>query len=123
MKKVPWQELRRRYERGGETYRSLGEAYGLTEDCVGRRARAEGWQRGKKGGTEDCLAQVADALRRAAEQALQQAEVMQPKELKEMTGVLRELLQLQHLLRGGEDGLQPAAVQVVLEGEAEAWSR
>lgn len=125
MKNVPWKELRSRYENGGETYRSLAEKYGLSADCVGRRARAEGWRRGRKIGVESCLAQVAGALRRAAEQAAQQTEGMNPKELKEMTGVLRELMQLQQLLRGEEEAPVPqsSAVQVVLEREAEQWSR
>lgn len=124
MKNVPWKELRERYENGGETYRSLAEKYGLSADCVGRRARAEGWRRGRKNGVEDCLAQVAGALRAAAEQASQQAATMSTKELKEMTGVLRELMQLQQLLRGGnESAAELSAVQVVLEGEAEQWGR
>ncbi|MBE6971591.1 MAG: hypothetical protein E7446_05675 [Ruminococcaceae bacterium] len=124
MKRIPWAELRSRYENGGETYRSLGEAYGLSEDCVGRRARAEGWRRGRKNGMEECLAQVVGALRTAAQQATQQAEGMSPKELKEMTGVLRELMQLQQMLQSEDkSGAESDTVQVVLEGEAEAWSR
>lgn len=121
---VPWQELRMRYENGGETYGSLGEAYGLSADSVGRRARAEGWRRGRKNAAEDCLVQVAAALRTAAEQAAQQAQGMSPKELKEMTGVLRELMQLQQLLQGeGQAQEKSGTVQVVLEGEVEEWSR
>ena len=121
---VPWQELRTRYERGGETYQSLGEAYGLSKECVGRRSRAEGWRRGRKQAAEDTLLQVADALRAAVEQTARQAQGMNPKELKEMMGVLRELLQLQQMLRGeSESAAAESTVQVVLEGEAEAWSR
>ena len=121
---APWQEMRERYERGGETYRSLGEVYGVSQECVGRHARAEGWRRARKQATEDTLLQVADALRTAVEQTARQAGGMNPKELKEMTGVLRELMQLQQMLRGENEGaVAESTVKVVLEGEAEAWSR
>ena len=119
-----WQEVRERYENGGETYRSLAQRYGLTVDRIGYRARTEGWRRGKKESARNHLVQVADALCAAAEQAARQAQEMNPKELKEMTQLLRELMQLRQALQQ-EDAPQESAcaVQVVLEGETEAWSR
>lgn len=123
-KEIPWQELRERYENGGQTYQSLSETYGVSVDSIGRRSRTEGWRRGRKNSAEECLRQVSLALRTAAEQAAQQAQGMSPKELKEMTGVLRELLQLQQMLQGEKETADKScAVQVVLEGEVEQWSR
>ncbi len=125
-KDIPWEELRARYEAGTDTYRSLAQRYGVSECWIGKRARAEDWRRpssrSRQRVEEQCLLAVAAALRRAAEQAAAHSGEMNPKELKEMTGVLRELVQLRQAIAPQKEE-QGGSVQIMLEGETEEWSR
>ena len=64
------------------------------------------------------LRNLAARLRRQAEQRL--AEDLDTREIKELTAVLRELMNLQQTLEGQQPGGSP--LRVVLEEETEDWS-
>ena len=128
-KRIPWEEVRQRYESGGCTYRQLAEEYGVSAQGIWRHAQKECWKgrrtRGQDQGAADrrYLRQVAKALMAAARQAARQAKngEVSIKELKELAGVLQTLTGLEKTLREGEpEAAEP--VQVVL-GDAEEWSR
>lgn len=128
-RRIPWEEVRSRYEGSGCTYRQLAEEYGVSIQSIWTHAQKECWKgrrtRGRDQSAADrrCLRQTAKALMTAARQAAAQVKdgEVSIKELKELAGVLQKLTGLEKMLRDGE----PAAaepVQVVL-GEAEEWSR
>ena len=107
---IPWEELQRLNAQGW-SYRRLAEKYGVSSSAIGRRAVLEGWH-----GTNDQRANAR--LRRQAEQRL--AEDLDTREIKELTAVLRELMNLQQTLEGQQPG--GGVVRVELAEETEDWS-
>lgn len=120
----PWEEMRKKYEAGGYSYRRLAEEYGVAVQSVSVHARTELWKgrRGRADIERKCLTQVREALMNAAEDAAKQARSgdMSIKELKELADVLQKLAGLEKTLGSTA---APEPVQVVLEGEAEELSR
>lgn len=113
---IPWEELQRLNAQGW-SYRRLAEKYGVSSSAIGRRAVLEGWH-----GTNDQRANarlwnLAARLRRQAERRL--AEDLDTREIKELTTVLRELMNLQQTLEGQQPG---GVVRVELAEETEDWS-
>ena len=128
---VPWQEVRMRYERGEGTFRSLAREYGVSRTTLERRAMQEHWggrRRNTGERTGQCLYSAAQQLLQCVEERLlQPEEPADVRTLKELTGVLRELMQLRRSLAEEEQAAAAAAVEaptlrVVLEGEVEEWS-
>ena len=95
---IPWEELQRLNAQGW-SYRRLAEKYG------DQRANAR-------------LRNLAARLRRQAERRL--AEDLDTREIKELTAVLRELMNLQQTLEGQQPG--GGVVRVELAEETEDWS-
>ena len=92
--------------RGRRYYRINGQT--VCPDCLAdyaQRANAR-------------LRNLAAGLRRQAEQRL--AGELDTREIKELTAVLRELMNLQQTLEGQQPGGSP--LRVVLEEETEDWS-
>ena len=106
---IPWEELQRLNAQGW-SYRRLAEKYGVSSSAIGRRAVLEGWH-----GTNDQRANAR--LRNLAAQRL--AEDLDTREIKELTAVLRELMNLQQTLEGQQPG---GVVRVELAEETEDWS-
>lgn len=125
---IPWQELRRRYERGEGTYRTLAAEYGVDPSTVARRAARENWggrrlQRDREDRAGQCLYRAAAALSRCVEErVLAVEEPPEAKELKELLAVLRELMQLRRSLEQERQAEEPDAIRVVLEGEIADWA-
>ncbi len=124
MKDIPWSRLRREYEHGA-TYTALAEKYGTSPSSVSRRARMEGW--GRRGSAPDPI-RTGESMERLTEQLLEAAQRtlsgemdnLSVKEMKELAGLVREILALRSAARGErDDGAQ--TVRVVLEGETEQW--
>ena len=88
---IPWEELQRLNAQGW-SYRRLAEKYGVSSSAIGRRAVLEGWH-----GTND----------------------LDTREIKELTALLRELMNLQHSLDQSRPG---GVVRVELAEETEDWS-
>ena len=108
---VPWAEVQKLNAQGW-SYRQLAEKFGVSSSAIGRRAVQECWH-----GT-DAQRNLAAGLRRQAEQRL--AGELDTREIKELTAVLRELMNLQQTLEGQQPGGSP--LRVVLEEETEDWS-
>lgn len=47
-KRIDWNAIRAEYIAGGTSYRKLAEKYGLNKDVIGRRAKAEGWEKARE---------------------------------------------------------------------------
>lgn len=123
MKELKWSQMRREHEQGA-TFAELAEKYGTSVSSLSRRARLEGW--GRRGSVsrpgENTAEIVADRLLEFARQTLPDGEnAMSVKEMKELAGLVRELLALREAA-GRMDGRESAGVRVVLEGETERWS-
>lgn len=122
-RKIPWAEIREKYEAGEGSYAALGRRYGVSETTVGNRARRENWRGRRTGGTIDaCLLSAAQQLRRSVEETVQGGENASVKELKELTAMLRELMNLEQAVaeheKAGEEQLR-----IVMEADAAAYSR
>lgn len=72
MADINWQRIRLAYVRGKYTYKQLAEKYGVSENTLEKRARAENWQdarrkyRGNVAAKAQARAEEADAQRLAA---------------------------------------------------------
>ena len=117
MKHVPWESIRREFERGKLTCRELAEKYGVGYSTVTEHARREDWEVNQ----QPALArQLSDIVRQALESE-QQEEKPDIRRVKDLMGLLRELGNLdkaQEDRPSGED-----VVRVVLAPEVEEWSR
>lgn len=129
-KKYPWEEIREKYENGGWTYAALGRAYGLSAAKIGQKARQEEWKGASGGGQRKksmaaCLSAAARQLSQAVTDTVRQGGEegsVSVKELKELTAMLRELVNLQQTLESKEkDGTQ--CIRIVMDEDAELWSR
>ena len=120
---IPWGEIREKYEAGGWSYTALGKEYGLSPSAVSKRARREQWkgagQRTREDPVSRCLTAAARQLSSSVNETVQEGEVS-VKELKDLTAMLRELVNLQEVLSQRQDGEE---VRVVMEDDAEAWSQ
>ena len=107
---IPWEELQRLNAQGW-SYRRLAEKYGVSSSAIGRQAVLESWH-----GTND---QRANARLRNLAARLRRQEDLDTREIKELTAVLRELMNLQQTLEGQQPG---GVVRVELAEETEDWS-
>ena len=114
---IPWEELQRLNAQGW-SYRRLAEKYGVSSSAIGRRAVLDSWHGTDAQRANARLRNLAARLRRQAERRL--AEDLDTREIKELTAVLRELMNLQQTLEGQQPGGSP--LRVVLEEETEDWS-
>lgn len=113
---IPWEDLQRLNAQGW-SYRRLAEKYGVSSSAIGRRAVLEGWH-----GTNDQRANAVCGIWRpgcAAQAERRLAEDLDTREIKELTAVLRELMNLQQTLEGQQPG---GVVRVELAEETEDWS-
>lgn len=114
---IPWEELQRLNAQGW-SYRRLAEN---TASPPRPSAAGRCWRAGD--GTNDQranarLRNLAARLRRQAERRL--AEDLDTREIKELTALLRELMNLQHSLDQSRPG--GGVVRVELAEETEDWS-
>ena len=126
MEQTPWQAIRERYERGGISYKGLSKVFGVPASVIGKRAKREDWggdrkrQAGKR--PRGDLYEVADRLVAiVSDMVAVGREQMDVKTLKELTAVLRELNNLSR--NRAEAKNDCPIVRVVVEGDAEEWSR
>ena len=122
MKNIPWDEIKKRYESEKVSYQQLGEAYGINPKTVGAHARKEKWSRGTRlpHVTESCVSSTMRQLARRLESA-ENGEEVNLGEIKELTGVLRELVKVKESLDKTEE--ESRTVRVALSEEVEAWSK
>jgi len=69
-----WQQIRRRYQKGGETYAGLAREYGVTRNEIWRKAKAQGWskrhqkeilRKAGKRAAEKAVEEMSEVIRRA----------------------------------------------------------
>ena len=114
---IPWEELQRLNAQGW-SYRRLAETDGVSSPAIGRRAVLESGHGTNDQRANARLRNLAARLRRQAERRL--AEDLDTREIKELTAVLRELMNLQQTLEGQQPG--GGVVRVELAEETEDWS-
>ena len=120
---IPWEELQRLNAQGW-SYRRLAEKYGVSSSAIGRQAVLESWHGTNDQRANARLRNLAARLRRQAERRL--AEDLDTREIKELTAVLRELMNLQQTLEGqqarrrgpggaggGNGGLEPVTEKIL----------
>ena len=118
-----WDEVRRAYLEG-ESQKSLSERFGIPLATIQSRARREGWKEQRRievgqtlGQTE--LVRVGRKLLNRIESCLDEGKEIDLKELKAVTGALKELQGLQE----EKDAERGGALTVRFLGEAEEMSR
>lgn len=128
MGQISWQDIRGRYEQGGISYMALSRQFDVPASMIGKRARREDWggdrKRMERKRPRNDLPGAATRLLAIASDLVSKAEgdeQMDVKTLKELTAVLRELNHLSKTMAA--EGQNDTVVRVVLEGEAEEWSR
>ena len=121
---IPWEEIREKYEEGGWSYSALAREYGAVPSTVSKRARKERWKGAGEYRREEpvgkCLASAARQLSASVNETVRQGEAS-VKELKELTAMLRELVGLQETI--AQQQKEAGELRVVMEDEAEEWSR
>ena len=118
-----WDEIRRAYLEG-ESQRSLSERFGIPLGTIRDRASREGWkaQRGLEDGQtlgQTELVRVGRKLLNRIESCLDEGKEIDLKELKAVTGALKELQGLQE----EKDAERGGTLTVRFLGEAEEMSR
>lgn len=118
-----WDEIRRAYLEG-ESQRCLSERFGIPLGTIRDRVRREGWkaQRGLEAGQtlgQTELVRVGRKLLNRIESCLDEGKEIDLKELKAVTGALKELQGLQE----EKDAERGGALTVRFLGEAEEMSR
>lgn len=101
---VPWAEVQKLNAQGW-SYRQLAEKFGVSSSAIGRPGGAGVLARHRCPAGQRRLRNLAAGLRRQAEQRL--AGELDTREIKELTAVLRELMNLQQTLEGQQPGGSP----------------
>ena len=121
---MPWEEIRRRFERREKNGRELAEEYGVSYQKLYRKAADQGWegyQRRAETNPRRQIERLARQLIRMTRDAAARTEPEDIKTVKELAGVLQTLAGLEKAL-GGETA-QDRTVQVVMDSEVEEMSR
>ena len=114
-----WEEIRRAAE-NGESLRSLAERYQIPGSTIYTRAAREGWRgRDRRTATQEQFERIGRKLLGRIENALDEGREIDLKELKAVTGAIKELQGLQEE-KSGEGG---GTLTVRFVGETEEMSR
>ena len=124
--RIPWAEIRREYEQGGTSYAGLGRRYGVCANTIGEHARRENWQgrsreEKKKLSAEGWMTAAVRQLRRSIEESVKDGEGVSVKEWKELTAMLRELLNLEQAISNREDA-EENRLRIVMDEAADRYS-
>ena len=121
MKAIPWEMVRRCYETEKKSLRELAEEYGVAEDTLRKRARKERWKTddGVSSAAAECVSRTVRHLARQLARA-ENGEEVSLGEIKDLTGVLKDLVKVQESLGDGGDA---EGIRVEMSEEVETWSR
>ena len=117
-----WQEVRRAYENGEGSYRTLARRFAVSRSTVEAHGKNEGWGKGGKAALPATDLQAAACkLSGAAMRAVDRLEEgeMDVKTIRDLTALVKELNQL--MKNAGEDAGE-SLVRVQWSEEAQAWS-
>lgn len=117
-----WQEVRRAYENGEGSYRTLARRFAVSRSTVEAHGKNEGWGKGGKAALPATDLQAAAwKLSGAAMRAVDRLEEgeMDVKTIRELTALVKELNQL--MKNAGEEAGE-SLVRVQWNEEAQAWS-
>ena len=117
-----WQEVRRAYENGEGSYRTLARRFAVRRSTVEAHGKNEGWGKGGKAALPATDLQAAAwKLSGAAMRAVDRLEEgeMDVKTIRDLTALVKELNQL--MKNAGEDAGE-SLVRVQWSEEAQAWS-
>ena len=119
-----WDEIRNACVENGESLKSLAERYGVSYGALRKRASREGWRRQKSRQERETekreeIERVGRKLLARIETCLDEGKEIDLKEIKAVTGALKELQALDG--EPGESGERTLTVRFV--GETEEMSR
>ena len=117
-----WQEVRRAYENGEGSYRTLARRFAVSRSTVEAHGKNEGWGKGGQATLPATDLQAAAwKLSGAAMRAVDRLEEgeMDVKTIRDLTALVKELNQL--MKNAGEDAGE-SLVRVQWSEEAQAWS-
>ena len=113
-----WQEVRRAYENGEGSYRTLARRFAVSRSTVEAHGKNEGWGKGVPATDLQAAAwKLSGAAMRAVDR-LEEGE-MDVKTIRDLTALVKELNQL--MKNAGEDAGE-SLVRVQWSEEAQAWS-
>lgn len=119
-----WEKAKEKYLSSGATLKEIAEEFGLKYETLLRRAKREEWRAEREkentGDRESRIERVTELLLCRLEKAIDRAEDMDSKEIKAMTGALKELRDMQREADDGQGGGK--TVQVCFIGETEELS-
>ena len=118
-----WESIKEKYLSTDVTYRELAEEFHISMGTLSKRAGKESWGKLKRTGRADNrVNRVAEKLLQKMEEALDQTENMDSKEIKTMTDALRELKEMNRQETNGTDE-GGKKLEVCFVGETEELSR
>lgn len=122
MKKIPWKEIREKYEGGRISKDMLAKEYGISTRAIRYHMQKEGWEMKPylPGTAENCVYSTVRQLARQLERA-ESGEEVSVGEIKELTSVLKDLVKVKESLEEAEGG--GGSVRVEMNEEISAWSK
>ena len=121
-----WEEIRRAVTEEGESLRGAAKRFGVPYSTLRQRAERENWQasepRKRNGKRQKAdFGRVGRKLLKRIERCLDEGREIDLKEIKAVTGALKELQTLYAEAEGGHGGGRTLTVR--FEGEAEEMSK
>lgn len=122
MKKIPWKEIREKYESGRISKEVLAKDYGISTRAIRYHMQKENWvvKPYLSGTAEDCVFSTVRHLARQLERA-ESGEEVSVGEIKELTSVLKDLVKVKATLEEAEGS--GGNVRVEMDEEISAWSK
>ena len=121
-----WEEIRKAFAEDGESLRSVSKRFSIPYSTVQQRAAKESWgadapRRKKRALKKSEFERVGQKLLERIERCLDEGREVDLKEIKAVTGALKELQTLREEPAGGHGGGRTLTVR--FEGEAEEMSK
>ena len=112
-----WAQVRRAYENGEGSYRTLARRFAVSRSTVEAHGKNEGW--GKGGQAALPAADLQAAAWKLSGAAMRAVDRLDVKTIRDLTALVKELNQL--MKNAGEDAGE-SLVRVQWSEEAQAWS-
>ena len=122
-----WDNIKGEYLGSDISLRALAKKYGMRYSSVQTKARRELWRETrdgvKAGDSQRRMEQVTEKLLRRMEKTIDESEELDSRDIKAMTGALKELKEIQRQDDGAHGEDRDEVMEVCFMGDTEELSR